>query len=79
MIEFPNHFMKEWTQIELILRENLSKNNYTDEMQDEVMRKMGKFCQRFDLQFTIPFDMSANLSEQQKESVYSAVNLAFIE
>lgn len=46
-------------------------------MQDEVIGRMKEVFQRYDLKFTVPFEMPANLSEQQKDSVALAVERSF--
>ena len=73
VIEFPSRTVQGWAQIERTLRETFSKSTATVEMQDEVIGQMKEVSQRYDLQFAVPFEMPANLSEQQKESVASPV------
>ena len=77
LIEFPSQTVQGWTKIEHTLREIFSKAAAPAEMQDEVLGQMKAVFQRYNVKFSVPLELPANLSEEERQAVSSLVERAF--
>ena len=77
VIEFPSRAVQGWAQVERTLREIFTKAATPADMQDEVLSEMNKFFHRHNMKFSVPLELPANLSEQQREDISSLLGRAF--
>ena len=77
LIEFPSQTVQGWTKIEHTLREILSKAAAPAEMQDEVIGQMKAVFQQYNVKFSVPLELPANLSEEERQAVSLLIERAF--
>lgn len=74
IIEFPSRVTQEWAEIDQVLRKIFTNIAAPVDMQDEVLSHMKEFFHRFNVNFSLSFELPANLSKKQRQDISSSFN-----